>query len=346
MSYHLKDKNIVFFGAGAIGSTIGGWLAPYHSSLYFLDQGAVLEKLKNEGLQLFQGDRPSEKEKISVKTISNLNELKKIDIIFLAVKNYSLDFVSQLIVQNAGKDVLIVALQNGVENQKILPKYFSRIIYGVIGYNAWPSESGIYGYQKKGPVVLGTLNPTDLQDEKLAIKELMEKGVETIIKDDFQSAAYSKMIINLTNSLTTLIGHGYRELSSLKLMQKILSQMTYEGIQIVKAAGIKECSIGGMPSWFLMTAAAKLPSCLTRAVFKKNLKKMVLSSMAQDIIQNKSGQSELESINGHLLKMANEFHVNAPYNREIYNLCSSEFGKKDFKTLDIQEVWEKIKNKV
>lgn len=338
-------KNIVIFGAGAIGSTIGGWLAPYHDSLYFLDQGVVLEKLNKDGLQLFQSDCPEKKENIRIKTIKNLNELEKVDVIFLVVKNYSLDFVSQLIVKSVGKEVLIVALQNGVENQKILPKYFSNIIFGVIGYNAWMEKPGIYGYQKKGPIVLGTLRPDELVKEKLAIKILMNKAVETIITNDIQSAAHSKMVINLANSLTTLVGHGYRELSSLKLMQKILSRMTYEGIQIIKAAGINEYKIKGMPSWFLITASAQLPSFLTRAIFKKNLKKMVLSSMAQDVLQNKNGQSELETINGHLLKMAKKYQVNAPYNQKIYNLCSNQFSKSDFRPVDIQEVWETIKEK-
>jgi 2-dehydropantoate 2-reductase len=342
----IQNKKIVIFGAGAVGSTIGGWIAPFHSDIYFLDQGPILESLKKNGLTLFCGDEPNKKEHIKVKTISNLSELDRVDYIFLAVKNYSLDKVSQIIKQSCPNDPVIVAFQNGVENQKILPKYFSKVIFGVVGYNVWPEGPCTFGFQKKGPLVLGTMVPNDLQKEKVELAHLMNKGVETKIIDDLPAATYSKLIINLTNSLTTLIGHKQKEISSLSLFQKILTNMTYEGVKVLKTAGIKECSIGGMPSWRLMTAAATLPQFLTRGAFKKNMKKMVMSSMAQDVLQNKSGDSELETINGQLLKMAETYKVNVPYNRAIYNLCHQEFAKKDFAPMDIQVVWDQIKQTI
>ena len=120
--------------------------------------------------------------------------------------------------------------------------------------------------------------------------------------------------------------------------------MTYEGTLVAKAAGIEECSIGNMPSWNLIKAAVILPQFLTRGAFKKNVKKMVMSSMAQDIIQNKTGDSELETINGQLLEIAERYKLEVPYNKKVYQLCKREFAKENFKSMDIKEVWQEIQS--
>ena len=69
---------------------------------------------------------------------------------------------------------------------------------------------------------------------------------------------------------------------------------------------------------------------------------MVISSMAQDVLLNKTGDSELETINGAILELAKKYNVDVPYNREIYNLCRKEFSKPDFVPMDIHKVWSEI----
>ena len=76
--------------------------------------------------------------------------------IVIGVKNYSLEAIARLIKANAKEDVIIVSMANGIDNQQILPKYFSRVIYCIVSYNAWMDQPVTVGYQKKGPLVLGT----------------------------------------------------------------------------------------------------------------------------------------------------------------------------------------------
>jgi ketopantoate reductase len=74
-------------------------------------------------------------------------------------------------------------------------------------------------------------------------------------------------------------------------------------------------------------------------MFKKNVKKMVISSMAQDIIQRGADASELDTINGYLLDLAKKHGAPAPYNQAIYDLCVREFGKDKFEPMDPADVW-------
>lgn len=343
-----KDPVVVVFGAGAVGSTIGGWIAPYVKQLYFVDQGATAQALRTDGITLYCGDTPSKRTTVKVQVVEDLGAIPaKPDIIILCVKNYSLEGVSKLITDKVGKEALIVAFQNGIENQAVLPRFFARVIYGIVSYNAWIDKPGVVGYQKKGPLVLGVLNSVlGVQKELHEVASLLNQGVETIATDHLADAAYSKMIINLTNSFTTLVGHKFREISDKNLFQKLLTNLTYEGVQIVKATGYKECKLGGMPSWRTITMAAKLPLWITRPIFNKNVKKMVLSSMAQDILQRGNTDSELESLNGYFLRLADKKKLKVPYNRAVYKLCKERFGKPGFEPIDVTEVWTEVQKQM
>ena len=335
-----ENPKVLVFGAGAVGATVGGWLAERYPDVWLLDVPPLVERLNQYGLKLYLGDEKDRATTVKVQAVSDLSQAPAPDVLIIAVKTYSLDKVGALLQEKLGDAPLVLALQNGVDNQTILPRYFSKVIYGVVSYNAWIDEPGVVGYQKKGPLVLGTPD-NSLGDEARALASLMARGVETVTTDHFLDAAYSKMVINLTNSLQALIGHPLRPITNRVLFQRVLTHLTWEGVQIVKKAGRHECVLGGMPSWKLMWAAANLPAFITRGAFEKNVKKMVMSSMAQDVLKRGGVDSELETLNGHFIKLADEHKLAVPYNRAVYAMCKERFGK-GLPPLGIEEVWGAI----
>ena len=339
------SKKILIFGAGAIGSSVGGWLAPHYESLYFFDRPEITAALRTKGLTHYQGGTPADRETVPVKAIDDLAEAPDADVVIIAVKNYSLDAVSRLVRDKLGDRPLIIGMQNGVENQNILPAFFSKVVYCVVSYNAWLDEPGVVGYQKRGPLIIGTRH-NELGAEMSALAASFSRGVETIVTPHLGDATHCKLVINLTNSLTTLVGHTYRPISDPALFQKLLTNLTWEGVEITKAAGYRECKLGGMPSWGKLWAGAHLPRLITKPMFERNVKKMVLSSMAQDILQRGGTESEIETINGYLLRLADRHGVDAPFNRAIYALSKEEFAKPDFEPLDVTAVWARVQEEL
>jgi len=335
------NPNVLVFGAGAVGATVGGWLAEHHPATWLLDMPALADTLNQRGLTLYLGGQRSAARTVKVRAISRIADAPAPDVVIVAVKSYSLDKVCALLRAELGDRPLVLALQNGIDNQAIVPRHFTRVVFGIVGYNAWIDEPGVVGYQKKGPLVLGTPDGTR-KDEVRWLTELLGRGVETVATDVFQDAAYSKMIINLTNSLQALIGHPIRPIADRSLFQQILTNLTWEGVQIVRAAGHRECRIGGMPPWWLMRAAATLPQPLTKRAFEKNVKKMVISSMAQDVLQRGGSDSELDTLNGHFIALADRHRLAVPYNRAVYAMCKQRFGKPDFAPVDLAEVWAEV----
>ncbi len=342
MTHSKNKKNYLVFGAGAIGTTVAAWLNDGGAQVSLFDKPEVCEHINQHGLELYHGDEPKQRYKSQVKAFSNLDQVPTPDVIVLCIKNYSLDGVSKLLVDKFGNNTPIVALQNGVENQAILPNYFKKIIYGIVCYNAWVDGFGVVGYQKKGPIALGH-NGGIAEAEIDAIVEDFNNGVESLNYPELNDAAHSKIVINLTNSLTTLVALHENDQSKSKDFQKLLTSMTYEGIKVMKAAGYKESKLGGMPGWLLITAAGVLPGFVTRKPYLKNLKKMVVSSMAQDIIVNGGSTSELESINGYVLNLAKKYGVKTPVNDAIYQICKDEFVKSPFKPVTVDYIWQQVK---
>jgi len=340
-----SKQRILVFGAGAIGGTVGAWIAENYDEIYFLDQGETAEAMKLNGITTYLQHEKDKAFNVKVNVINDLSACDPFDIIIVAVKTYSLEGVCKYIKETVQNNPIIFALQNGIDNQTIVPKYFSKVIFGVISYNAWFDEPGVIGYQKRGPIIMGTVS-NDMISEMEMLKDIMGKGVETVITPHIKDAVYSKMIINLTNSLTTLIGLGYQDITSMKLFKKVLTNLTYEGVKVIKASGYEECKLGGMPSWGTLWSASHLPNFMTNGIFKKNVSKMVLSSMGQDIIQRKGHKSELDTLNGHLIQLANKKSVQIPYNKAVYELCKEEFNKSDFSPISIEQVWERVQNHI
>ncbi|MDR1393739.1 MAG: ketopantoate reductase family protein [Bifidobacteriaceae bacterium] len=332
---------LAIVGAGAIGGCLGGWLSQHYDDVYLLDQGEVAQGLKDHGLTLYRQGDEQHPDHVPVKVIDSLTEAGQPDAVVLAVKNYSLDDAARSAAAQIGGDTLVIGLQNGIVNQTVLPRYFNRVIYGIIEFNAWIDEPGVIGYQQKGPFVFGTTEGGP-QDQLETLRAYIDPAVPVVVTDRIRDAVYSKMIINLTNSYTTLVGFKFRPIESMIYFKKTLSNSLYEGVQIARAAGVKEFRAGDIPSWRKIWASAKLPDAITMGIFKKSLDKMVLSSMAQDVLQRHSGVSELDSLLGHFVRLAEQHGVAAPYNKTIYRLCRQEFSKPDFVPLTEAEVWQEI----
>ncbi len=221
-----ENPSLLVFGAGAIGATVGGWLAVRHAQVHFFARPETARLLREEGLTLYSDNDDAALQTVSVNVVDRLDDLPCPGVIVLAVKNYSLDAAAKALRDAYGDAPIIVALQNGVDNQRILPAYFSKVIYGVVAYNAWKDSPTVVGYQKRGPLILGTPD-NSLQAEQQTVAEFLNRGVKTVLTPRFQDAAHCKLVLNLTNSLTTLVDHNSMPAAALPLLQEVLGRLLH-----------------------------------------------------------------------------------------------------------------------
>ena len=340
MGINNDEINIVIYGIGGIGATLGGWLSQKNDNVYLLARGENASVLKSNGL-ILKNVVSDNIEIIKVKVIENLNEIPNIDVVVITVKNYDLEEVAKDISDKLGDNPIVIGLQNGFENQKVLPKYFTKIVYAVVVQSGWREESGKFGTRGKGHLTLGTPENKNLKiTEKIA--KILNLGIPTMTTQEFQDAAHSKLIINLSNATFTLISSDLKDDDAIFKLWNIFMNVYLEGVKVVKAAGYKEYKLKGLPSWNVMEMGKNLDKATAINNFGRNLKYSWFNSMAQDMIHRKKNQSELESLTGYLIKFADSLDIKIPYNRMIYKLSKEQFKKVPYQPLPVEVVWEKI----
>ena len=337
----MSDPKILFIGPGAIGASVAAWVADSYPAVFIMGHGASQAALRKEGITTYQFAAPERTRRtVRVAVIDRPGEIGDVDIVVLAVKNYSLEAVARQAHEALGDRPVIVSLANGIDNQRILPKFFYKVIYGVVGYNARRDGPTVIGYQHKGPLLIGTPDNTLITELRL-VQSILARGCPTEITDRLQDAVHTKIVINLTNALDALVGRGWRPLSNLAVYQQLLSQTLWEGVRIIRAAGYHEHRIAGIPSFAFLRAATLLPGWLLRPVFKMKLRAMPMSSMTQDVALRGATDTELKSITGYIVGLAAEHGVPAPNNRAIYRLGRQKF-RPGFEPLRCEEVLEAV----
>ena len=218
----MSEAKILFVGPGAIGASVAAWVAESYLAVFILGRGETLAALRKNGITTYAFAEPERtRRNVRVATVDRAGDIDDVDIVVLAVKNYSLEAVARQLRAELGDRPIVVSLANGIDNQRILPKFFSKVIYGVVGYNARRDEPVVVGYQRKGPLLIGTPD-NSLSDEMRLVQSILARGCPTEIVDRLQDAVHTKIVINLTNALDALVGRGARPLTDLAIYQRSL----------------------------------------------------------------------------------------------------------------------------
>jgi 2-dehydropantoate 2-reductase len=333
----VSDAKILFIGPGAIGASVAAWVAENYPQTFIMGHGASQAALRQNGVTTYAFAEPeATRRSVHIATVDRPGDIGEADIVVLAVKNYGLAAVAQQVKDDLGDRPIVVSMANGIDNQRILPKFFSKVIYCVVSYNARRDEPGVIGYQRKGPLLIGTPD-NRLRGELSLVQSILSCGCPTEIAERMQDAVHTKIVINLTNALDALVGRGAQPLTSLPIYQNLLSQTLWEGVRVMRAASYGEYRIPGIPSFALLHLLAMLPGWVTSPLFKHRLRGYEMGSMTQDVFLRGAQDTELESITGYVVRLAAEHDVPAPYNSAIYRLGRENFHP-GFKPLSCEAV--------
>jgi 2-dehydropantoate 2-reductase len=259
----------------------------------------------------------------------------------LAVKNYDLEAAARDIRAKVPGEPTVIALQNGVENQAILPKYFAHVVYGVVRYNAWRDAANEFGYERRGPILFGVIDPSLVADRDRAVR-FLSAAFECRAEERIADAARCKMVLNLTNSISALVGFGLREIEDYDAFSRSVSRVMYEGMQILRKAGVREVPLDRGATWRNIKAARFLPGFITSRILRNGMKDMHITSMGQDVYLAKRGATELESLNGYFVRLAESVGFDARYNKALYRITKQWLAQPEVRPMHERELWTKL----
>jgi 2-dehydropantoate 2-reductase len=226
---------IVVFGAGAIGSLFGGFLARGHEVTLVCREphaSAILQKgLKIDGLTEMQ---------TMPHAVMSTKGMKAPDIIFLTVKAYDTEPAMKDIKKLVARDTIMVSLQNGLGNMEAIRAAFpdSRLVMAITSHGAILRSPGIVEHTGKSYTTVGDLG--DGSDAASIAAMLNGSGIEATISNDIQADIWYKAIVNSAiNPISTLLKGRNSVIIERPQLQKLVGAIVAEGVLVARARGIE-----------------------------------------------------------------------------------------------------------
>ncbi|MCM3133837.1 2-dehydropantoate 2-reductase [Paenibacillus polysaccharolyticus] len=307
-------------GAGSLGLLYGGKLQTSGISVRFWTRTSVQAgQLKQEGMTIMEKDReihirPDEIQAYPASQLANVWNEKPGDWILLTVKQTHIDdFIEQTatLTVESRQSLKIACYQNGLGHLEKLQAAFS---------NAWLcSAITTEGAKRTGGKVcragyaetlLGvskrsTKANAEIVDEQQIFtlaKVMQQAGFDCTVSNEIDKPIYRKLLINaVINPLTAIWRIPNGELLHKKERISIMRQLCDEAMNVYKAMNVQ--LEGDM--WDQIQGVCRGTASNT-------------SSMLADVLHKRT--TEVESINGSIIRMAKEFNLKVPTHEMLFHL--------------------------
>jgi len=306
---NLKNKKILFFGAGVIGSLYAGKLALAGQNVTVLARGKRLEELKQKGLVLYSEKFGEENPKISV--ISELKSDDIYDYVFVTLRNDNLNEALPVLSQNQSRN--FVFMVNAVTGYSDWIKYLGeeRIVAAFPGAGG-KVENGIVHYQILQeiiqPTTLGEINGKYNQRITELKKMLQQAGFPATISKNMDSWQKSHVaVVCLAYGIYCDGGNNYT-LSKNKKIVNLMCMALKENLDF-----LSKSKFGVEP--FKLNFFRIIPTFLLSVIMSRILN----TQWAETVMSNHAlaARNEMEILTSDFIQLAENYGFDLKYLKEM-----------------------------
>ncbi len=330
------------FGGGLIGCYITAHLAHSAIPTVLVARNYAVNDIKQHGITArdISGGKfhchPSDLE-----LASEAEALKECGFVLLCVKSQHTGSAMEQLRPHLNAAAAVVSLQNGVRNLKSIQDFIgNRVIAGMVPYNVIRAEDGSFCQVTAGTLALAD----DLPKARDLIRLLRSCQLAVDLVRDIQSVQWSKLVLNLNNSVNALSRQPLRTMLLNPNYRRVLAIVQQEALGVLKTAGIRCTAIGKLyPP--MLPALLRLPTPLFRMIAKAslNVQPTATSSMQEDLKAGKP--TEIDYINGEVIKLATQLDIATPANTLLVKLIrAAENQGAGFQSLSGTELFHRIRN--
>lgn len=320
-----KKLRVLSIGAGAIGTYIGGSLASVGNKVVFVDQPAMVDRLKSNGLILDLSIHPERSgpkvvalKEPEVEFYSSLKEALEgdpFDVALFALKSFdtqpALEGMKELLPQMPP----ILCLQNGVDNEDVIASYAGaeKVIYGTVTSAIGRSDVGNIALEKLRGVGFQSNHPLSAK----LFAQAQAAGLAPMLFENPADMKWSKMLTNLiSNATSAILDLSPADVFSNYSLTVIEMRQLKECLAVMRAMEINPVDLPGTPVR-LLAMAAKLPVWLTRPIMKKMIGGGRGGKMPSFHIDLSAGRpkSEVGYLNGAVVRAGENHGIDTPVNR-------------------------------
>lgn len=319
--------NVLTFGAGAIGTYIGGSLALAGHPVVFVEQQKVVDELRQRGmrLDLTLDERRRTKDvsqlaPSSFVIVSSLEEALRygpFDVALFALKSFDTRAALEGIRPFADKMPPILCLSNGVSNEPDIAEALGadKVIYGTV--------TTAIGRRGAGDIVLERLRGVGIAKGHPLSEKLNEAFNKAFLNsrlfEDAASMKWSKMLTNLmANPTSAILDMTAAEVFADRDLYKLEIDMLKECLAVMEAQGLEVVDLPGT-SVRALAFATRLPLWLSKPFLGRAAgtgRGTKMPSFHIDLHSGR-GKSEVDYLHGAVVRAGERYSVPTPVNKTL-----------------------------
>jgi len=309
---------VLVYGAGAVGSALGGTLALHHHTVRLVGRGAFVSAVHADGLRIKSTTSEYVAHPAATTSISR-DDAGRPACVLLTVKAHDVAPAVETLAAVLPADTPVVCFQNGISSEGVAAARFSRVYGGVMRATCSMVQPGHVSLRSPGRLIIG-LHPSGADPLARALATAFaEAGFDAAASRDITADKWLKLAVNTQSVFNAVIesrDHDTNEFAELK------ATVLDETRRVFKAAKVRAKSCDGRdPTIEEMIAELRRPRAKRggRGVNVHN-------SVWQDLYMKRDA-IEAEYVHGPVIALGKEHGVPTPLNAaalEIANRCLRE----------------------
>ncbi len=320
-----SSLNILSFGAGAIGTYIGGSLALAGHHVVFVEQPSVAHELRQRGmrLDLTLDERRKTKDAFllppqSFVMAGSLEDALKFwpfDVALFALKSFDTPAALEGMKPFAEKLPPILCLSNGVDNESMIADAIGadKVIYGTVTSAIGRRGAGDIVLEKLRGIGIATGNPISAK----LVAAFNDAYLDAQLFTDAAAMKWSKMLTNLiANPTSAILDLSAAQVFADRRLYKLEIEMLRECLAVMDAQGIEVVNLPKTPVRAL-AFATRLPLWLSKPLLGRAAGSGRGAKMPSFHIDLHSGRgkSEVDFLHGAVVRAGEKAGVPTPVNK-------------------------------
>ncbi len=307
----------VVFGAGLIGTFLGGVLTSKNINTKLVSRPSIQQKLAN-GLTIT--DYSGNKSFLESITFTETNAAVFCDFLWLTVKCTGIEAASKEMFPFVGPDTIIFCCQNGLGSDHIIKKRYpyNTVLRVMVPFNIAEPKPGHLHRGSEGALCLET-NQEHTTTINTLVSILNTPIMPVTQTTEMSALLWAKLQLNLGNSVNALADIPVKKMLAQRKYRLVIAMLMRELLKVTKAQHIKLPKLTAVPAQYLPLVLS-LPNFMFVKIANKMLAidPTVRTSMWWDLSQGK--KTEIDYLNGAIVDTAKTLDINCPVNTKVISL--------------------------
>ncbi len=318
----------IIHGAGAIGSTIGGWLAEHGEEVVLIARETHATAINTNGLLIRSRSGDQRIRRITAVTSPGEITPQVGDVLILTVKSGQTGDSVQHLREVFPEDTPVLCMQNGVRNEEIAARRFLHVYGAMAGISATFLAPGTISHTRATLLSIGNY-PLGCDDFAHQLADRFRKaGFEMTTHDSIMAVKWSKLILNLNNATFAILDKHLQLGLVTPEIANFMADVMEEGLHVLQGAGIPLVDPNNPYDLKKQIEELRVVTADPEKIQAEETSPVELRTYPSTWmdLKQKRGETEAGYFNGEILLLGEKYGVPTPYNSTLFNIVETMAG--------------------